>query len=143
MPLGYCLTIYFKKILTLLRYKFSGLDFIDPLTKYPHEPIHYLKPTQIFLIYITHIFSILLGLYKYSIPMPINCHGPFHKYYLLYPTYHPNSPQNMLIISLLKLCHKLHYPHTKPNIIWLMGKTQRKPKIQKSHYDVANSKVPL
>ena len=45
---------------------------------------------------------------------------------------------------------KLHYPHTKPNIIWLVGKTQRKPKIpkiplrrgsfQKSHYNVANSK---
>ena len=45
---------------------------------------------------------------------------------------------------------KLHYPHTNPNIIWLVGKTQRKPKIpkiplrrgsfQKSHYDMANSK---
>ena len=55
----------------------------------------------------------------------------------------------MLIISLPKLGHKLHYPHTKPNIIWLVGKIQRKPKIQspttmwlipKSHYDVANSK---
>ena len=48
--------------------------------------------------------------------------------------------QNMLIISLPKLGRKLHYPHTKPNIIWLWGKTQRKPKFQKPHYDVANSK---
>ena len=80
-----------------------------------------------------------MGLHKYSVPKPINCHGTFHKYYLLCPTYHPNSPQNMLIISLPKLGHKLHYPQ---------GKTQRKPKIQsptmmwlipKSHYDVANS----
>ena len=46
----------------------------------------------------------------------------------------------MLIISLPKLGRKLHYPHTKPNIIWLLGKTQRKPKFQKSHYDVANFK---
>ena len=55
----------------------------------------------------------------------------------------------MLIISLPKLGHKLHYLHAKPNIIWLVGKTQRKPKIQspttmwlipKFHYDVANSK---
>ena len=29
----------------LLRYKFLGLDFIGPLTKYPHELTHYLKPT--------------------------------------------------------------------------------------------------
>ena len=51
--------------------------------------------------------------------------------------------QNMLIISLPKLGRKLHYPHTKPNIIWHVGKTQRKPKFQKSHhYDVANSKYP-
>ena len=76
----------------------------------------------------------------------------------------------MLIILLPKLGRKLHYPHTKPNIIWLVGKTQRKPKFQnpttmwliqkspttmwlipkspttmwlipKSHYDVANSKA--
>ena len=46
----------------------------------------------------------------------------------------------MLVISLPKLGRKLHYLHTKPNIIWLVGKTQRKPKFQKSHYNVANSK---
>ena len=38
---------------------------------------------------------------------------------------------------------KLHFSHTKSNIIRFVGKTQRKPKIPKSHYDVANSKVPL
>ena len=27
---------------------------------------------------------------------------------------------------------KLYFSHTKPNIIWLVGKTQRKPKIPKS-----------
>ena len=49
----------------------------------------------------------------------------------------------MLIMSLPKLGHRLHYSHTKLNIIWLVGKTQRKPKIQKSHYDVANSKPAM
>ena len=38
---------------------------------------------------------------------------------------------------------KLHFSHTKPNVIRLVGKTQRKPKIPKSHYNVANSKISL
>ena len=41
----------------------------------------------------------------------------FHKKYLSY--YYQN------------LAAKLHYPHTKPKIIRLVGKTQRKPKIPK------------
>ena len=35
--------------------------------------------------------------------------------------------QNMLIISLLKLDRKLHYSHTKPNIIWLWAKLKERP----------------
>ena len=41
------------------------------------------------------------------------------------------------------LAAKLHFSHTKSNIIRLVGKTQRKPKIPKSHYNVANSKISL
>ena len=79
-----------NKYIILLRYKFSDLNFIIPLTKYPHEPTYYFKnPHERFLIYITQVFSMLLGLHKYSIHKPINCLGPSHKYYPLKPTYYP------------------------------------------------------
>ena len=48
-----------------------------------------LNPHKYSHIYITQIFSMLLSLHKYSIPKPINCLGPSHKYYPLYPTYYP------------------------------------------------------
>ena len=86
----------------------------------------------------------LLDLRKCSLHKPINCHGPSHKYY----HYIPHIIQLKLSTNKYSSYYyqnwtaKLHYPHTNPNIIWLVGKTQRKPKIPKSHYDVANSKSP-
>ena len=48
-----------------------------------------LNPHKYSHIYLTQIFSMLLGLHKYSVHKPINCLGPSHKYYPLYPTYYP------------------------------------------------------
>ena len=90
-----------------------------------------LNPHKYSHIYITQIFSMLLGLHKYSIHKPINCFGPSHKYYPLYPTYYPTrifhknthhattkiGPQNYAI------------PTKNPKLIYLVGKAQNGPTI--------------
>ena len=69
---------------------------LSPITKYSNN-LHKYFP------YITQIFSMLLGLHKYSIHKPINCLGPSHRYYPLYPTKNTHNviakigPQNYTI----------------------------------------------
>ena len=84
-----------------------------------------LNPHKYSHIYITQIFSTLLGLHKYK---PINCLEPSHKYYPLYSTYYPTrifhknthhvtskiGPQNYAI------------PTKNPELIYLVGKAQKK-----------------
>ena len=114
----------------------------------PYLPTHQIQNTQITpQILHTYYSNILhvIGLPQiFSIHKPINCHETSHKYYLLQSTYYPTWVFTKYAhhITTPKLGCKLHYPHIKPNIIWLVGKTQRKPKFQKSHNDVANSKNP-
>ena len=68
----------------LLKNKFSGLNFISPLTKIPIQA-HKLFWAHINIpyIYITQILSMMLGIQKYSKHKPINCLGLSHKYYPL------------------------------------------------------------
>ena len=116
-----------NKYIILLRYKFSDLNFIIPLTKYPHEPTYYFKnPHERFLIYITQVFSMLLGLHKYSIHEPINCLGPSHKYYPLKPTYYPAWVFNKILTILLPhWATKLYNLYNKPKSTYLVGKSKK------------------
>ena len=73
----------------------------------------------------------LLGLHKYSVHKPINCHGPSHRYYPLYPT-NLNSLQIMLIISLPKLGCKITLSPHKAQHHLAYGQNSKKAQNSKS-----------
>ena len=73
----------------------------------------------------------LLGLHKYSIHKPINCLGPSHKYYPLYPTYYLTRIFNKNTHHATTKIRPQNYaiPTKKPKLIYLVGKAQKGPTI--------------
>ena len=104
----------------LLRYKFSSLNFISPLTKNIHMSPHIILSPHKYFPHITQIFSMILGSHKYFLykapqiamcPLTnITCYIP-RIIQLKFSTnkYSSYYYQNWAA--------KLHYPHTRPNII--------------------------
>ena len=153
----------------LLRYEFSGPAWFYWLThKNTHMSPHIILGPCKYFLHNIQIFSMILGshqffLYKTHInisyiyyPNILHVIGPsqillieVHKLPWVLSKILPIIAHMLSNLSSHKKhsshyyqnwAAKLHFSHTKPNVIQLVGKTQRKPKIPKSHYDVTNSK---
>ena len=121
----------------MLRYKFSGHDFISPLTKYPHEPTHYSKNPHGVSYYPNILYAIgpsqILHTQAHKLPWALSQILPI----ISHISSKLNSPQIILIILLRKLGRKITQ---SPTSFSLWAKPKESPNSLKSHYDVANSK---
>ena len=73
----------------------------------------------------------------------INCLGPSHKYYSLYPTYYPTRVFTKILTILLPYwATKLYNFYKKPKSIYLVGKSKKPNKTHsKAHYDTVSLKL--
>ena len=104
----------------LLRYKFSSLNFISPLTKNTHmSPPIILSPHKYFP-HITQLFSMILGSHKYFLyKTPQIAMGPLTNItrYIPHIIQLKFSTNKYSSYYYQNWAAKLHYPHTRPNII--------------------------
>ena len=149
----------------MLRYKFSSLNFISPLTKNTHMSPHIILSPHKYFPYITQIFSMIMGSHKYFL---YKAHKfPWTLSQILLVISHISSNLNSPQINTHHITTKIgpqNYiiPTQGPTSFNLWAKPKESPKppkvplrcgqfkspttmwlIPKSHYDVANSKVPL